>query len=137
MSGQIKEYLFAYGLLKTEYRSNPKYQVPHMNVTFVSSGTLSGKLYHISHYPGFVFDEASPKVYGEIFQINDPDFFTDMDEYECAKPLYKGSHEYVRRKRKVETTDHHFVECWVYEYDKPIEGLEIIINGNFSPTTQS
>lgn len=131
MSGQVKEYLFAYGLLKRKYSSDSKYQVPHMDVTFVSSGTLPGNLYRIAHYPGFVFDEASSKVFGEIFLINDPDFFIEMDEYECAKPLYKGAHEYIRRKRMVKTSDHHFLECWVYEYDKTIEGLEIIPNGNF------
>ncbi|MEP0367190.1 MAG: gamma-glutamylcyclotransferase family protein [Cyclobacteriaceae bacterium] len=131
MSGQVKEYLFTYGLLKRKYSSDPKYQVPAMNVTFVSSGTLPGKLYRIAHYPGFVFDEASSKVSGEIFLINDPDFFIEMDEYECAKPLYKGAHDYIRKKRMVATKDQHFLECWVYEYDKPTAGLEIITDGNF------
>lgn len=128
----MTEYLFAYGLLKKEYASDPKYNVPTMAVKYLGSGRLSGRLYQVAHYPGFVFDENSEiGVKGDIYEV-DPgsDFFYQMDQYECALPLFVGEHEYVRRKRQVKL-NHDFLECWVYEYDLPVTDLPEITTGNF------
>ncbi|MFT6867047.1 MAG: gamma-glutamylcyclotransferase (GGCT)/AIG2-like uncharacterized protein YtfP [Cyclobacteriaceae bacterium] len=127
----MKEYLFAYGLLKKEYASNPKYKVPKMAVKYIGEGFITGHLYMVAHYPGFIFNSnAETTIIGDVYEVENTELLYEMDQYECALPLYNGPHEYIRRKRAV-SINHSILDCWVYEYDLPTEELTIIKSGKF------
>ena len=129
----MTEYLFAYGLLKKAYYSDPLFEVPQLPVTWVGNGKYQGKLYQVAEYPGVIYDRhADWHVAGDIYEVNDaPNFFKEMDLYEMAKPTLEENHMYVRRKRPIKVEDRRIVECWVYEWDKEVEPSSLIASGNF------
>ncbi|WP_258104759.1 gamma-glutamylcyclotransferase [Marinoscillum sp. MHG1-6] len=127
----MKEYLFAYGLLKRKYSSNPIYGVPPMPIKYVGVGIYQGKLYRVAHYPGVKYDpKSSNKVIGDVYEVNNPFFLNRMDAYEMAWPLIKKFPEYRRVKRPV-IVKGKTIQCWVYEYEKPLSPLKRIFSGDF------
>lgn len=129
----MSHYLFAYGFLKRQFHGSEKTQTPDMNVTFVSEGYLPGRLYQVDVFPGVIYDpdEFVKKVKGEIFQMIKPEEQLQvLDKYENALPLVHLNPDYERRLRMIETPDGP-LECWVYEYLKPVNPANEIESGSF------
>lgn len=125
-------HLFAYGFLKMKYHGNKQTRTPDFEHRYICEGTITGEIYNVETYPGVIFDQSSKSiVYGEVFELIDPEIsFGILDEYEHAKPLIQFDPDYERRLRPVQT-DQGIIECWVYEYLKPIDPARIIKSGVF------
>ncbi len=128
----MTQYLFAYGFLKSQFHGNDKTETPEMLVDLVATGKLKGKIFRVNIYPGVIYDASSDqKIMGEVFKMKDPEtLLRTLDRYENALPLVQLNPDYERRIRPVETPDG-ILECWVYEYIKPINPATEIISGEF------
>ena len=112
-------YLFVYGTLK-KGNMNPAAIHLHLHAKWIGEGVMSGRLYQLGDYPGahYLYG-AKEEVKGEVFEMNDLNLLTMLDEYEGIGPDIPKPHEYVRqlcpiRKGEVELL------CWVYLYNWPI-----------------
>lgn len=125
-------YLFAYGFLKRKYHGNQKTQTPDFKHQFITSGTLNGHIYKVDVYPGVIVDlHSNDVVHGEIFELLNPEEDLRMlDRYENAKPLVHLNPDYERRIRTIHT-DNGELDCWVYEYLKPINPATKLESGEF------
>ena len=128
----MSPYLFAYGFLKTKYHGNEKTRTPPFEHRYVSSGTLPGEIYRVDVFPGVIYEVNSKElVHGEIFELLAPEeSFRILDRYENALPLVQLDPDYERRLRPIKT-DQGILECWVYEYLKPVNPATKINSGSF------
>lgn len=127
----MNEYLFTYGWLMRAYRQKAAPDVPPIPFPFVGTGTISGHLYRIAAYPGFVYDPiTSKRAHGEVFQITDHEILRQLDIFENSTPVVAVDPEYRRILLPV-SVDAKIIQCWVYAYARPTEGLEIISTGKF------
>lgn len=129
----MSEYLFAYGFLKRQFHGNEKTQTPAMDVEFISEGYYHGRIYRVDTFPGVIYEPESQfkKVKGEIFKMAKPlAQLHALDRYENALPLVHLNPDYERRIRPIETPNG-IVECWVYEYLKPVNPATEIEFGEF------
>lgn len=129
----MNEYLFAYGFLKRQFHGSAKTQTPAMDVEYVCDGYFPGRIYRVDVFPGVVWEPENhfKKVKGEVFKINNPEKqLHALDKYENAKPLVQLNPDYERRLRPIETPDG-AIECWVYEYLKPVNPATEIEFGEF------
>lgn len=128
----MPEYLFAYGFLKTRFHGNEKTQTPEIPGTLLSEGTYPGRIYKVNVYPGVIFDPGSgQKVKGEVFELSTPDeTLRILDLYENALPLVQLDPDYERRLRPIEIPTG-VVQCWVYEYLRPVNPATEIASGDF------
>lgn len=127
------EYLFTYGYLKKEYADNPRFKVPRMPISWIGNGLYSGKIYQVAHYPGVVYKpKSSNKVTGDVYLIRDKPFLLkELDNYELSRPLFKKwPFEYNRIKREV-LLKRKVIQCWVYEYVKPVKAFTILKSGKY------
>ncbi|WP_421869327.1 gamma-glutamylcyclotransferase family protein [Marinoscillum sp.] len=132
MSREISPYLFAYGFLKRKYHGSHKTQTPNFGHRFVSVGKIPGSIYKVDVFPGVIYEESSDEVvHGEVFELISPEVALKiLDRYENAKPLVHLNPDYERRLRPV-LTEQGIVECWVYEYLRPINPATKIHSGTF------
>ena len=130
MPRELSSYLFAYGFLKRKFHGNVKTQTPDFEHRFVSEGTLTGHIYRVDVFPGVIYDDQIENlVHGEVFELMDPDHaLRILDRYENAKPLVHLDPDYERRLRPIKT-DQGILNCWVYEYLKPVNPATIIESG--------
>ncbi|MFY0606957.1 MAG: gamma-glutamylcyclotransferase [Cyclobacteriaceae bacterium] len=128
----MTQYLFAYGFLKSQFHGSEKTETPEMLVDLVSPGTLKGKIYRVNIYPGVIYDpNCDQEIKGEVFKMQDPEtLLHTLDMYENALPLVQLNPDYERRIRPVETPQG-ILECWVYEYIKPVNPATEIKSGEF------
>jgi len=131
-----KNYLFAYGFLKTEFHGNLKTKTPAIDGHLFGEGFYTGRIYQVDAYPGVIYDPSlSPHVKGEIFLLNNPDrTLSILDKYEHAKPLITSDPDYERVLRPIHTASG-IIECWVYEYLLPIDPGTELLKGEFKPHT--
>jgi gamma-glutamylcyclotransferase (GGCT)/AIG2-like uncharacterized protein YtfP len=123
-------YLFTYGTLKKGF-ANPVAQKLHAQSTFIGSGFFHGYLYQIEWYPGAIFDpECDSKVYGEIFQLNSPAIWKELDEYEDVLDDEKAS-LYLRKKVPVTMQNQEIISSWTYIFNQPIDSFTLIETGIF------
>jgi gamma-glutamylcyclotransferase (GGCT)/AIG2-like uncharacterized protein YtfP len=126
----ISSYLFVYGTLlnkKNEFGA-------HLNANyfFYADGKFNGTLYNIGEYPGAILNaESDYYVYGKIFMVTDPDNILQLlDDYEGFGADQQQPNEFTRKLIAIETPDK-VVECWVYLYNLPIDGLSVIESGKY------
>ncbi|HEY8931476.1 MAG TPA: gamma-glutamylcyclotransferase family protein [Mucilaginibacter sp.] len=122
-------YLFVYGtLLDTQNEFGAHL---NQNCEFYAEGRFKGVLYEIGEYPGAVRTDGDNYVYGRIFLIKYPENVLKLlDEYEGFGPDELQPNLFVRELAAVETNAG-AVECWIYLYNHPVEGLEIISSGKY------
>ncbi len=101
-----------------------------MDVDFVSEGWVAGRLFKVEKYPGLVLDPAGYKIFGEVLRICSESIVERVDRYEHAFPLIKSGFEYRRVLTAIDTPNGS-INCWVYEYARPADGLSEIPTGRF------
>lgn len=75
-------------------------------------------------------------MYGEVYKLSCPDIVLScLDDYEECSPKFTKPTAYVRRKENVQTKSGEVVTAWVYIYDRPTEGLQLIQSGDFLEKT--
>ncbi|KAA0990838.1 gamma-glutamylcyclotransferase family protein [Dyadobacter aurulentus] len=123
--------LFTYGTLKRGF-DNPFAQKLHANASYVGKGFFHGKLYKIDWYPGAVYEPGSAgKVYGDIFQIQDPELLRELDEYEEVLEDEAAS-LYIRREIPIFIENESTMPCWTYLFNQPVQDLGLIESGIFA-----
>ena len=93
---------------------------------------MPGEIYRVDVFPGVIYEVNSKElVHGEIFELLAPEeSFRILDRYENALPLVQLDPDYERRLRPIKT-DQGILECWVYEYLKPVNPATKISSGSF------
>ena len=121
------EYIFVYGTLRRDTNSEMHHLLAK-HAEFVDTAAFRGKLYKIDDYPGAVpSDDPNDIVHGEVYLLHQPDVvLPHLDYYEEFGPEFPEPNEYSRRKQTVLLKDGHIVTGWVYVYNHPTEGLELI-----------
>ncbi|MEQ9306601.1 MAG: gamma-glutamylcyclotransferase family protein [Marinoscillum sp.] len=127
----MSDYLFAYGFLKRRFHGNTKTQTPAFEAEFVSDGWYKGLIYRVDIYPGVIPADDGSKVKGEVFRLKSPEIALKiLDKYENSRPLVILNPDYERVIRPIETSSG-VVNCWVYEYLKPVNPATLISSGEF------
>lgn len=127
------DYLFVYGTLRRDSRSE-MFHLLARHAVFVGDSTFQGKLFRVDYYPGVVASEnPNDVVHGEVYKLIASDIvLARLDDYEECGPGYPEPHEYIRRKQNVTLNgEGSVIPAWIYLYNRPIAGLELIPSGDF------
>jgi gamma-glutamylcyclotransferase (GGCT)/AIG2-like uncharacterized protein YtfP len=126
------DYLFVYGTLRRDSDSE-MYHLLARYGQFVGDATYRGKLYMVDYYPGLVpSDNPRDVVFGEVYKLSCPDIvLSRLDDYEECGPKFSEPTEYVRRKQNVKLKSGEVIGAWVYVFDRPTDGLQLIESGDF------
>jgi gamma-glutamylcyclotransferase (GGCT)/AIG2-like uncharacterized protein YtfP len=124
--------IFVYGTLRRD-ANNKLHQLLAKYAEFVDDAAYQGRLYKVDCYPGAVpSDDPNDLVQGEVYRLHQADVvFALLDHYEEFGPEFPEPNEYSRQKQSVLLKSGHFVTAWVYVYNRPTEGLELIESANF------
>lgn len=117
--------LFTYGMLmpgESGYRALGL----DVRVKRLGSERLSGRLYHLGHYPGLVVGRHGV-VQGELLSFEDRKLLDELDAYELYDPENPARSEY----RRIEVDLMSGKRVWTYEYNRPIKNRPIIATGNW------
>jgi gamma-glutamylcyclotransferase (GGCT)/AIG2-like uncharacterized protein YtfP len=123
-------FLFVYGSLIDEGNEFAIYLKG--NSTFYSPGKVKGKLYDIGEYPGAVLSaEDDAYIYGNILRIDTPEkVFKVIDDYEGYGGEQSWPNEFTRVLTYIET-EIGIINCWIYVYNLPVNGLGYIKGGRY------
>jgi gamma-glutamylcyclotransferase (GGCT)/AIG2-like uncharacterized protein YtfP len=126
MNPEETRFVFVYGTLRRGGSNAFRMD----GATFHGSGTVAGRLYRISWYPGLVLDSESGGVTGDVFAVS-PEQLAALDEFEglAAGELEGG--EYRRVKALVTLEDGDAVEAWVYEWKGSVSEAYVIPEGDW------
>ena len=123
--------LFVYGSLMGGINS-PIATYLKKNSDFLGETRLEGILYDIGKYPGIIpISKSGQWVKGHIFRLSNPEVMLPiLDKYEGVGEGFPVPTEYVRVSTKLEFGGE-TIDCWVYQYNYPIDGLAIIESGDY------
>ncbi|MEQ8473280.1 MAG: gamma-glutamylcyclotransferase family protein [Marinoscillum sp.] len=125
------DHLFAYGFLMRRFHGNMQTKTPAFEAEFVAEGLYPGLIYRVDVYPGVIYTDDGSLVRGEIFKLTNPtEALAVLDQYENSLPLVTYNPDYQRRLRSIRTGQRK-IDCWVYEYLKPIDPALQIHSGQF------
>lgn len=126
------DYIFVYGTLRRDANSE-MHRLLAKYAEFVDDAAYQGRLYKIDYYPGAVpSDDPNDVVQGEVYQLHRADVVLHLlDQYEESGPEFQEPNEYIRRKQAVLLNNGRTVMAWVYVYNHPTTGLELIKSANF------
>lgn len=127
----MNAFLFVYGTLLKDIRSSiADYLKTESH--FTGEGYLCGRMYDLGRYPGVIVDEESPyMVFGHIFELKQPKTsLAVLDHYEAIPDGANATSEYIRTLVEIQFEKKQIL-CWVYTYNKSVEGLVEIQSGNY------
>ncbi len=121
------DYIFVYGTLRRDANS-PMSRLLADHAEFVGNATYCAKLYKIDYYPGAVpSDNPNDIVQGEVYRFHQTDIALPLlDQYEEFGSEFPEPNEYLRQKQTVLLENGRTVTAWVYVYNRPTKGLELI-----------
>jgi gamma-glutamylcyclotransferase (GGCT)/AIG2-like uncharacterized protein YtfP len=130
------DYIFVYGTLRRG-ADTVMSRLLSQHANFVDTATYRAHLYKVNGYPGVVpSNDPNDKVQGDVYQIHHADVILPLlDHYEEVGLGFPEPNEYTRRKQTVLLNNGCAIEAWVYIYNHPTEGLELIRPGNFIQQT--
>ncbi len=124
------EFIFVYGTLRRAC-STGAHQTYLAGAEFIDEAKVRGNLYRVSYYPALVLDDAAAQVIGEVYRLASSDQLLRLDAYEeCTYPS-QPDQEYQRKEIDFFTDTGKSLTAWIYSYQHPIAGLEIIASGDF------
>ncbi|MBK8805965.1 MAG: gamma-glutamylcyclotransferase [Bacteroidales bacterium] len=137
MKNAAIEFVFVYGTLQSQF-NNYWSRFLRQHSVYVSKGKCSGRLYHIAHYPGAVYDETSEKfIHGELYLTTKaPYLFQILDAYEQCTHNYPTPHEFAIKKIKVKVK-YFSVEANCYLFNRDTAAFPIIESGFYFSEYQS
>jgi gamma-glutamylcyclotransferase (GGCT)/AIG2-like uncharacterized protein YtfP len=123
-------FLFVYGSLLSDDNEFAIYL--KNNSTFYSTGKVRGKLYDIGEYPGAILSaESSEYIHGSILKIDIPEkVLKIIDDYEGYGGEQPWPNEFIRIIAEIET-EMRIINCWIYLYNLPVNGLRYIEGGRY------
>ncbi|TAN64623.1 MAG: gamma-glutamylcyclotransferase [Methylobacter sp.] len=129
----IPDTIFVYGTLRRDANSD-MHQLLAKYAEFVDDATYQGKLYKVDYYPGAVPSDNPNDVVvqGEVYLLHQAEVALPLlDQYEEFGPEFPDPNEFIRKKQSVLLKNGRTVTAWVYIYNHPTEGLELIESANF------
>ena len=123
--------VFVYGLLMRGHELHH-----HMESgEFVGEGRVDGVLISLGRYPGLI--EGPGTVRGELYRFADlPSALDVLDDVEEFEPTDPSRSLYLRIAMRAKTDDGD-VDAWVYRYNGPTEGAQLIRSGDWSTASKS
>ncbi|CAN5415034.1 gamma-glutamylcyclotransferase [soil metagenome] len=127
---KTNSYLFVYGSLLDP--SNQHALFLKMHCSFFGDARFRGKLYDTGEYPGALYEPGSKAfVNGKVFKMDDAGTVLPvLDEYEGFGDNELQPNEFIRMLIDVET-ESGLLQCWMYVYNWPVEGMKFICTGNY------
>lgn len=123
-------YLFVYGTLRRN-RQNQRQHPLLYACDFISSASAFCELYEIAGYPGAIAG-GTALIKGELYLMQDPEqTLSALDIYEECAAHFPQPHEYIRRELQVSLPDGQTVSAWTYLYNRPLDGLIRIDDGDY------
>mgnify|MGYP001626156955 FL=1 len=124
--------LFVYGTLRS-CNDNDVRRDLSKNSSYVGEAYYRGKLYLVDSYPALISsDDPSDKVIGEVYRLHNSETIEKIDKYEECGELFPKPYEFIRVQDVVTMIDSRAsVECFVYLYNRKVEGLTRIKSGDF------
>ena len=89
---------------------------------WIGPAAVNGHLYKVSWYPGLVLDENAGKVIGDLYEVSE-NGLAILDDFE-------GS-EYKRVWTAVHNAIGEAQSAWLWEWNKPSEGLQLVSCGDW------
>jgi gamma-glutamylcyclotransferase (GGCT)/AIG2-like uncharacterized protein YtfP len=80
---------------------------------------------------------SSARIHGTIYELADRKLLAKFDEYEGFDPAQRGGSLFVRRRVFVQLASGEHRRCWVYLYNRPVEGAPKIVSGIYLPKSTS
>ena len=123
--------LFVYGTLM-HGMPFPMAAFLEQNAVFGEEGWLPGRLFDLGGYPGLVYlPQQKNRVHGHVFGLTNPEMvLAKLDAYEMYYPEAPERSEYLRVPVPVETS-FGLVDCQTYVFNRLVEGLMEIPDGNW------
>lgn len=125
-------YLFVYGTLRNEI-NHPITDVLEKYTLEVKAGTVQGKLFDAGSFPAAIAsDDPSDVIHGKLYKIKDPkSVFRHLDPYEGYSPGHPSQSLFIRKKVLVKASAKQSTTAWIYLYNKPVDRLARIPDGDF------
>lgn len=120
------EIVFVYGTLRRGGSNHFRMAA----AKFVSSATLTGRLYRVHWYPGLVLDEAGDEIHGDLYEV-DQDTLAILDVFEGLSAGEIEGTEYRRLKTEVVLQDSSVREAWVWEWIGATDEVKRLSDGDW------
>ena len=119
------EYLFVYGLLRSDV-GGPMQPVFNAAARLVGRPSWPGRLYRVAEFPAAVASGDDDYVIGELYELGEDaaDLLARLDAYEEVPA------DYLRVLSAV-SCEGREIEAWIYVWNRPTDGLERIVSGDF------
>ena len=121
-------YLFVYGSLRKGFQ-HPAYEYLTSFFHFVCESRAQAYLYKSEHYPVAVPTTEENLIKGELYKLNNEEEFSwamaQLDDYEGLNVMQGETPAYRRELTNAYIGDTAQL-AWVYWYNKPVEGMEVI-----------
>lgn len=104
----------------------------------LGAATVRGRLYDLGEYPGVVLDEFAGAVRGEVLEL--PDSFvgwSGLDAYEGYDRTDTLHSLFVRANCAAWLADGQARQCWIYIYNQPLRGAQLIASGDYAEVRQN
>ncbi|MFD2146691.1 gamma-glutamylcyclotransferase family protein [Mucilaginibacter antarcticus] len=125
----INDLLFVYGTLLNTDNEFARYL--KSNAKFHGAGKFIGRLYDIGEYPGATTGTTQDyEIKGDIYQLTSFNALVILDNYEGYGADQDQPNLYIRELLPVKTTAG-IVDCWIYLYNLPVDGLVEIKGGDY------
>ena len=107
--------VFVYGTLRRGGSNNFRMEA----CKWLGPAGVNGHLYEVDWYPALVLDDNAAEVVGDLYEV-------PADQLD-ALDAFEGS-EYKRVRAMVQTAED---KAWIWEWNRPTEGLEAIPDGDW------
>jgi gamma-glutamylcyclotransferase (GGCT)/AIG2-like uncharacterized protein YtfP len=125
----MKHILFVYGTLLQPGNELAAYLNKHC--IYLKPAKIKGLLYDIDEYPGLTLESDNPYwIYGKLYHI-DEKALKLIDSYEGYGDKEEQPNLFKREKHTTSTVDGE-IDAWVYIYNMPVNGLNLITSGNYA-----
>ena len=113
--------LFIYGTLHPD-RAPAEIAPFARRLTPLGPATIRARLYHLGEYPGAILDSTAPPIPAELFTIPDTAPLAALDAFEDFRPADPAASLFLRVETAATTPDGSPHPCWVYIYNREVQG---------------
>lgn len=137
-----RELVFVYGTLCVGASNHHRMR----GAEWVGTAWVTGRLYQVSWYPGFILDAEGGRVVGEVYRVS-PEHLARLDEFEGIPEGERIGEEYERRRIPVKLSNAARawsddkqedawkwaweMDAWVWVWRKSVEDLTEVSTGDW------
>lgn len=132
-SVQTNNRLFVYGTLRSDSQDS-RFELIGLAARFVSRARMRGRLVDLGPYPGLIPPTSGDdRVCGQVYVLSNPGgTLARLDKYEGCAPGTGEAHGAFRRALGDAVLESgRKVSAWVYVYQGPVAGKNIIVSGDY------